>query len=90
MRNFKLSFLVFTLGLTIVYSAKSQGPNIIGGTPIDISQVPWQISLELDGIHNCGGSILNEQWILTAAHCVDSMVTAADLIVHAGSTQISH
>lgn len=43
---------------------------IIGGTPIDIKQAPYQISLRLRGQHNCGGSIYNNRSIITAAHCM--------------------
>jgi len=42
---------------------------IVGGNPIDITEVPYQISLQYNDIHFCGGSILNEKFILTAAHC---------------------
>ncbi len=47
---------------------------IVGGESADF---PWQVGLILPGYPTaqgqfCGGSIINESWILTAAHCVDS------------------
>jgi secreted trypsin-like serine protease len=43
---------------------------IVGGQPAKPGQFPYMVSLQLGGWHFCGGSILNEWVILTAAHCL--------------------
>lgn len=46
------------------------------GTPTQEGQYPWQVSLELFhpqfGFigHWCGGVLIDEWWIISAAHCV--------------------
>ncbi|MFB1481696.1 trypsin-like serine protease [Corallococcus sp. RDP092CA] len=46
---------------------------IVGGSATTIGENPWQVSLQSSsGSHFCGGSIINESWILTAQHCVNS------------------
>ena len=42
---------------------------IVGGTEAMPYDWPWQISLLIDGAHNCGGTIISSNFILTAAHC---------------------
>ncbi|XP_017041647.2 trypsin-1 [Drosophila ficusphila] len=45
-------------------------PRIVGGFPADIANIPYIVSIQLFGIHHCGGSIINNHTILTAAHCL--------------------
>lgn len=49
--------------------AKSSG-RIVGGTVARAHSWPWQVAmLRKNGGQICGGSILNSQWVMTAAHC---------------------
>lgn len=59
---------------------------IVGGQTIDISKVPWQVSLlSIDrGTHFCGGSIISYYRILTAGHCADEY-TKDEVLVRIGS-----
>jgi secreted trypsin-like serine protease len=51
-------------------------PKIVNGKPAPEGAYPSQVSLEVSWIadpvmaHFCGGSVYNENWIVTAAHCV--------------------
>ncbi|CAN7937922.1 unnamed protein product, partial [Ixodes hexagonus] len=63
--------------------AKRRGVHrIVGGKDAEPVEFPWQISLRrklplinTDRGHTCGGSIISEQYVVTAAHCVDGKYT---------------
>uniref|UniRef100_A0A8C5X2Z3 Peptidase S1 domain-containing protein n=1 Tax=Malurus cyaneus samueli TaxID=2593467 RepID=A0A8C5X2Z3_9PASS len=41
---------------------------IIGGKETSVNKWPWQVSVQYGPIHICGGTIIDAQWVLTAAH----------------------
>jgi len=45
-------------------------PKIVGGHDASIAQYPWQAAVFIDGVQECGGSLLTSRIVLTAAHCV--------------------
>ena len=64
---------------------KNDDLHITGGSKIDITETPYQVSIHRNGSHICGGSIINDRYVLTAAHCVAG-VAQAQLTVNAGMT----
>ncbi|KAH8367051.1 hypothetical protein KR200_001506, partial [Drosophila serrata] len=63
-----LIFVHFSFG--ILAENNRPDPRIVGGVPADIAKVPYIVSIQLYGIHHCGGSIIDNRTILTAAHCL--------------------
>ena len=46
------------------------GGRIVGGKDAALGQFPYQISLRMQNSHICGGSIIDNKLLLTAAQCV--------------------
>ncbi|XP_037540418.1 transmembrane protease serine 11D [Nematolebias whitei] len=42
---------------------------IVGGREAPEGAWPWQVSLQIQSRHYCGGTVLNSLWVLSAAHC---------------------
>lgn len=77
-------------------------PMLLGGTPVEQSEWPWQAALKIstwriNGSWTCGGSVIAPNWILTAAHCIVDTVDArystispSNIEVRTGSTHFEY
>ncbi|MCW2953745.1 MAG: conserved repeat domain protein, partial [Conexibacter sp.] len=79
-----------------------EGPAIVGGSQIAVTQAPWQVYVQaqiplgggLFRTYSCGGSILAATQIVTAAHCVFDATSGlqipnAEFVVRAGASQVN-
>ncbi|KAJ8687237.1 hypothetical protein QAD02_023031 [Eretmocerus hayati] len=48
----------------------NQENRIIGGRPTEPNKYPWLARLVYDGKFHCGASLLNNDYVITAAHCI--------------------
>ncbi|XP_015520028.2 trypsin-3 [Neodiprion lecontei] len=61
-----------TVGAVPLLRTREVNPThrIVGGAATTIEETPYQVSVRALGTHWCGGSIISETWILTAAECM--------------------
>ena len=61
---------------------------IVGGEDCDISEYPWQAAIYASG-YLCGASVINQYWVITAAHCVEEnnqVIPAESITIGVGSS----
>ena len=66
-------------------------PNIIGGNTATDGEFPFLVRLYINiggSSYLCGGSLLSDTWVITAAHCLDG-AAASGVSIRAGSNQKS-
>lgn len=85
-----LSFILLTFLLACANAATLPEVKIIGGTPADINDAPWQVAILRLGTDNnynhvCGGVIITASSILTAAQCTTG-IQASFFRIRSGST----
>ncbi|KAL9985589.1 hypothetical protein ACROYT_G008011 [Oculina patagonica] len=65
------------------------GARIVGGTQAQNGSWPWMAMLAYaGGSQFCGGSLIGEQWVLTAAQCVDGF-SPSQIVVRMGAYKIT-
>lgn len=80
----KLTILVFFIGLFVGNLSYKLQPKIINGTSASLGQFPFYAKLEFffdnGDSADCGGSLITDDFILTAAHCtLDSLMAKVTL-----------
>ncbi len=73
---------------------QEDGAKIIGGEDADIADYPWQVYVSyITGgyIYTCGGTIIADNWIMTAAHCTtdkdENFINAGTMTIYMGSSE---
>jgi hypothetical protein len=64
-------------------------PSIFGSVPALQDTWSWTVSLRDGNNHFCDGSILNERYIITAAHCLVKINSLPSITVCAGANRLS-
>uniref|UniRef100_A0A2I3GT70 trypsin n=1 Tax=Nomascus leucogenys TaxID=61853 RepID=A0A2I3GT70_NOMLE len=67
--------LILTFVGAAVAAPFDDDDKIVGGYTCEENSVPYQVSLN-SGYHFCGGSLISEQWVVSAAHCYKSAINS--------------
>lgn len=83
-----LAVVNFAWALTTLEPFKPAG-RVVGGTDAGVNSAPFIVSFQQNGIHYCAGSILNQNWVVTAAHCLASSAQVMSSTLVAGSILVA-
>ncbi|XP_066579317.1 serine protease 33 isoform X2 [Amia ocellicauda] len=92
----QLLFLFLLLNTFEVSSSPLSRSSIVGGQDARKREFPWQAYLEISlknkpgYIITCGGSLISQRWVISAAHCFDSSHILTDSLVRLGAYKLSN
>lgn len=62
---------------------------IVGGIASSHGAWPWQVDVQTNRGHVCGGSIISEDWVLSAAHCFPNPNDVSSYVIYVGRYQLN-
>ncbi|CAH2063811.1 unnamed protein product, partial [Iphiclides podalirius] len=68
-----------------VRNVRESQARIVGGREVTCEEFPYQINFIVNNSYFCGGFIISERYVLTAAHCAQN-VDPSTVVLRSGST----